>query len=171
MSFDIKKTGDWEQVLALSKGMASDIKKAQYIALGKVAARAEAMAVKFIRDQNLPWKKLSDKYLARKEREGLSSKIYVATSLYFQSITSTVNPQATKAWAGISRKAKNKDGQYVSDIAKVLEYGSIKRGIPPRKLWSVVYRDMRKFIRTSKVFQLEALNTMVKRTGGKGIKR
>lgn len=161
-----KKFGDWDITLNLARNMAADIRRSNRIVLAQLASRAEAMAVKFVQQQNLPWKKLSDKYLARKARQGLSTKIYIATSTLFQSITS-------KAWddhsfAGIFRKQKEKNGEYVADIAKVLEYGSIKRGIPPRRLWKVVYRDMRQFLIKEKMFASSAIRQMKKRTGGKG---
>jgi hypothetical protein len=164
----LEKFGDWNIAMNLAANMEKDIKHSNRVALMQLASRAEAMAVKFMRDQTLPWKKLSEKYLERKERQGLSDKILIATSTYFQSITSIINSTGTKSFAGVMRKQKNKEGQYVSDIAKVLEYGSIKRGIPPRKFWTVVYRDMRKFLIAEKIFAAEAVKAMKNRTGGKG---
>jgi hypothetical protein len=164
----MQKFGDWDLVLNLANNMSADVRNANKIVLAQLALRAEAMAVKFIRDQSLPWRKLSAQYLARKQRAGLSYKIYVATSQLFQNITSTVDSQATKSFAGIFRKVKNKEGQYVADIAKILEYGSIKRNIPPRKLWSVVFREMRKHLIREQMFAAQTVREWKKRTGGKG---
>lgn len=166
MAEAFKKFGDWELVMRMARNMPDDIRRSNRIVLAQLGSRAEAMAVKFVQRQNLPWKKLSEQYLARKERQGLSTKILIATSTYFQAITS-------KAWddhsfAGVFRKQKEKNGEYVADIARIHEYGSIKRGIPPRRLWKVVYRDMRQFLIKEKMFAASAIREMKKRTGGKG---
>lgn len=164
----LKKFGDWDLVTNLANGMSQDVMVANKIVLAQLGSRAEAMAVKFMREQNLNWKPLSKKYLAYKQRVGLSTKIYIATSQYFQAVTSTVNSSGTSSFAGVLRKQKSKDGQYISDIAKVLEYGSIKRGIPPRRFWGVVYADMRKYLIKEQLFAAETLKQWKKRTGGKG---
>lgn len=163
---EFKKFGDWELAMNLAKNMESDINRANKITLMQLGSRAEAMAVKFVQQQNLPWKKLSQKYLDRKDRAGLSTKIYIATSSYFQAITSKAFKDYS--FAGVFRKQKEKNGEYISDIAKVMEYGSIKQGIPPRKLWRVVYADMRKFLIKEKLFAANAIREIKKRTGGKG---
>lgn len=165
---ELKKFGDWDLVLNLANNLSADVRIANKAVLAQLAARAEAMAVKFIRDQSLPWHKLSAQYLEHKQRVGLSTKIYIATSQYFQSVTSTVNNAGTQSFAGIFRKAKSPNGEYVSDIAKVLEYGSIKRNIPPRRLWQVVYRDMRKYLIQEQMFATQTVKQWKKRTGGKG---
>lgn len=146
--------------------MAEDVNRANQIVLAQLAARAEAMAVKHLRDQDLRWKKLSKKYMDRKARQGLSTKILIATSTYFQSITSQV--KGDSSFAGVFRKKKEKSGQFVADIAKVHEYGSIKRNIPPRPLWQPVYKAMKEYLVKEQLFAAETLRQWRKRTGGKG---
>lgn len=164
----LERFGDWDLVLNLSANMGADTLKANRIALAQIASRAEAMAVKFMRDQSLPWKALSAQYLEYKIHAGLSEKIYIATTTYFQAVTSKVYPQQLKSFAGVFRKQREKNGEFVADIAKVLEYGSVKRNIPPRRFWSVVYRDMRVFLIKEKMFAKQAVAEYKKRTRGKG---
>lgn len=165
---NMTRFGDWDLVLNLADHLSEDVKRSNNIVLAQLGLRAEAMAVKFMRDQSLNWPKLSQKYLDAKARKGLSTKILMATTQYFQAITSQVNTTGTESFAGVFRKAKNKQGEFISDIAKTLEYGSIKRGIPPRRLWAVVYRDMRKFLIKEQLFSQQAIKEWKKRTGGKG---
>lgn len=162
----LQKFGDWDLVLNLANNMSQDVKLANRQVLAQLASRAEGLAVKFIRDQNLPWPKLSDQYLEYKRRQGLSTKILVATSTLFQSITSQV--YANYSFAGVFRKNKAANGEFVSDIAKIMEYGSIKRGIPPRKLWKPVFTIMKAYLIKEQLFARQTIKNWKKRTGGKG---
>jgi hypothetical protein len=165
---EMKKFGDWDLVMNLAKNMSGDVDNANRIALMQIAARAEAKAVKHLRDQDLKWRSLSPKYLEWKNKKGLSNKKLIATSTMMQAVTSQVNKQGTVSFAGVLRKARNKDGEVIADIAKTMEYGSIVRGIPARPLWKPVFKEMREYIAKSKIFAVETLKQWRKRTGGKG---
>lgn len=160
---DLRKFGDWDIMVKMARNLPQDVEQANRISLQQIALKAESLAVKFIRDQSLNWKPLSKKYMDKKAREGLSNKIYVATSTMFQNITSYADTQV--AFAGVNRKAKYANGESVANIAKILEYGSIGRNIPPRKLWRVVYADMIKFIRKDKTFSKNVMIKVQQRTG------
>ena len=163
---EFQKFGDWDLVINLANNMGQDVQLANRQVLAQLASRAEAMAVKFLRDQSLPWAPLSDKYLAYKQSAGLSPKTLISTSTYFQAITSQVFEHYS--FAGVFRKKREKNGEFVSDIAKVMEYGSIKRGIPPRRLWGPVFKLMRDYLVRERLFAAQTIKQWKKRTGGKG---
>ena len=152
------KFGDWDTALRVSNNMSTVVKSSLVETMGKVTVKAERMAVKHISDQDLHWKKLSDSYLKRKKKKGLSEKTLIATSTYFQSITSKV--EGFNGYTGVFKQVKNKEGDELANIAMVLEYGSIKRNIPPRRLWSVVFSDTYKWVRNSKIFAFDAINKL-----------
>lgn len=166
---ELKKFGDWGVVTNMAKNMSSDIKHSNKIALAQIALRAEAMAVKHLRDQDLKWKPLSKKYIESKRKKGLSDKTLIATSSYMQAITSDVNQAGTASSAGVFRKSKGKNGENIADIAKTMEYGSIVRNIPARPLWKPVYSEMKKWLIKMKFFASAAVEEIGKRTGGKGM--
>ena len=155
--------GDWNKALALSKSMPEAIDHSLKQTMAKVTVKAERMAVKFMSDQSLKWPPLSKQYMNKKAREKLSNKILIATSTYFQSITSKV--EGYNGLTGVFKQVKTKDGQNVADIAKIHEYGSIMRNIPPRRLWSVVFKDMNSWLKSSNIFSVEAMNE-IRRRGG-----
>lgn len=162
------KFGDWAIVQNLANNLAADINRANKISLAQVALRAEGIAVKHLRDQDLRWRKLSREYLIFKMAHGLSTKILIATSSYMQSITSKVNAEGTESYAGVFRGAKSKGGDDITSIAKLHEVGSVKRNIPARPLWKPTYGEVRKWLIQSNLFAENALREMRKRTGGKG---
>lgn len=165
---ELKKFGDWHLVSNLAKNMGADVKHANKISLMQLAARAEAKAVKHLRDQDLKWKRLSPKYAEQKKKRGLSPKTLIATSSMMQSVTSKVNQEGTVSYAGVFRKSRNKEGQLIADIAKTMEYGSIVRGIVARPLWRPVFKEMKTYLIKAQLFAAETLKQWRKRTGGKG---
>lgn len=168
MAKNFQKFGDWDLVLNLASNMSADIQRANKITLMQLSSRAEAMAVKHLRDQDLKWRKLNPDYAKRKASQGLSDKILIATSSMFQSVTSQVNQQGTQSFAGVLKKARNKKGVVIADIALTMEYGSVKQGIPARPLWRPVYKKMKEYLVKEQLFAANAIREMKKRTGGKG---
>lgn len=164
----VQKFGDWDLVTNLAKNMSADTLRANKISLAQIAARAEASAVKHIRDQDLKWAPLDPKYMERKKKKGFSTKTMIRTSSYMQAVTSKVNDQGTQSFAGVTRKAKNKEGEQIADIAKTMEYGSVVQGIPARPLWKPVFSEMKKYLAQSKLFAAQTLKIFKGRTGGKG---
>ena len=76
------------------------------------------------------------KTIEAKIKKGESENILVATSTYFQSITSYV--KGNTAYAGVKREARytGKDGsEEIAKIAAIHEYGSESGNIPKRELW------------------------------------
>jgi hypothetical protein len=130
--------------------LSNDIEKSNDLMLKRIALKAEQMAKDHLQKQDLGWEALKPSTLKQKIRKGLSEKTLIATSSYFQSITSFNDKNA--AYAGVKRTARNKEGQELANIAKIQEYGSKVRNIPARPLWQPVFRAMIRYIREKQLF-------------------
>lgn len=157
------KFGDWDLVRNMSQRMPGIIDRSTKQTLMQITLKAESMAAKFVASQSLSWQPLSKKYLDRKRRKGLSNKILIATSTYFQSITSQV--KGNVGFAGVLKQVRGDDGEVVADIAKIHEFGSIGRNIPPRRLWFVVFKHMRQFLIKNRIFERNVITDINKSIG------
>lgn len=181
----IEKIGEWAKVRKLTRELKTDLAEVNQKSLAKLGLFAEAQAVKAIASQELPWSPLSKRHLERKIERGDSEKTLIASSTYLQSITSTVGGQGRNAmgqftkktaqstngvpkntvFVGVLRGVKNKDNEEVANIAAVLEYGSVKRNIPARPLWSVVYNRAAQYLAFTNLFAAEAHKFILKKHG------
>lgn len=143
MSGNIEKVGEWDRVRLAIMMLKKEAQKSKSISLKRTGLFAEGEAKKHVSRQDLNWKPLNKEYLRRKKKRGLSNKILVATSTYFQSITSFVDMDT--AYAGVRRVSRYKDGKSVANIAKIHEYGSKERNIPARPLWRPTFHAARKY--------------------------
>lgn len=157
------KFGDWDLVRNMTMKMGATIDQSLKQSLMQITSRAEMMAVRFLADQSLSWQPLSKRYLDQKERKNQSNKILIATSTYFQSVTSKVSGNV--GFAGVLKKERDKDGNVIADIAAVHEYGSIGRNIPPRRLWIVVFKHMRQFLVKNKMVQRNVITDINRSIG------
>lgn len=160
----IKKFGNWNLVGDLVNNLHQDIKESNKIMLKRIGLEAEKRAVDHLQKQDLSWEALKPETLKRKTKKGLSEKILIATSSYFQSITSWADSQT--AYAGVKRTARNKEGQEIANIAKIHEYGSKVRNIPARPLWKPVFREMIAYIRRENLFAKAFLDKVKKKYKG-----
>jgi hypothetical protein len=160
---EIKSHG-MKQMRQFMRQFRDDINRVNNRSIQRVGLRMEAEAAKHLANQDLGWAPLSPRYLARKEKAGQSDKILIKTSTYLQSITSTV--ERGRVFAGVNKEAREADGQLVADIARVLEFGSLKRGIPPRPLWSVVLAETADWLRRTNYFAAEVIKELTKKYGG-----
>ncbi|MEQ8822630.1 MAG: hypothetical protein RLY93_20530 [Sumerlaeia bacterium] len=126
-------TGPWadaaRKLATLDERYAAAMRKAVRIS----AARFERRLVLHIQNQDLPWKPLSKAYRERKLREGYSTDIYIKTSSLQQSITTSVSEDGMTAVVGAKRVAEH-NGALVNVVA-LMEFGSVKAGIPARPLF------------------------------------
>lgn len=143
MKTGVHHIGKWKLMNNVFSGFKKDLQEIQKKTLMQIGLEAEKLAKKHITSQDLGWTALRERYKKRKIAQGKSEKILIRTSSYLQSITSWVMPPY--AYAGVKKTAKNKDGESIADIAKTLEYGSVKMNIPPRPLWSVVLTETKQF--------------------------
>ncbi len=116
------------------------IQDACVVAVKRLALKGEALAKQHIQGQDLGWVALSPKTVAAKARAGYSNLIYVATSTYFQSITSWND--GTTAYIGTRRGTVTDKGGDLGIVAATLEFGSPSRNIPARPLWQPVGKEL-----------------------------
>lgn len=151
------KIGNWDTVTRMVRGLEADMLQASHSCLTKWCLKAEATAKLHMSAQDLNWTPLNPDYLQDKIRQGLSENTLIATSDYFQAITSYVSPMARgnnpTGWAGVKKAVLNADGEVIADIAKVHEYGSRVRNIPARPLWQPTYAETVSWIGATKSVQ------------------
>lgn len=155
-----KRFGNWSGVRNLASNLNSDILDENEKTLKQVALKAEGIAVKHLQKQDLKWRPLTPAYLSWKARNRLSTKILIATSTMFQSISTEISGTKTlmKAFIGVSKKIKDEDGNVVADIAKIHEFGSLKRGMPARPLWLPTLKEIHKIVKDKNPFLQNAVN-------------
>lgn len=134
----IKKVGDWEKIGHIIANLGKHMEDSRQISLKRFGLKAEAIAKTHISKQDLGWRPLKAATISQKVRKGLSSNILVATSSYFQSITSWHKKDTV--YIGVNRTARNKTGQVIANIARVHEYGS--GSIPKRPLWRPSFQEV-----------------------------
>lgn len=148
MKTGLTKFGQWQKANRMIDNLERDIEFASKQYLMQVGIKGRDTAVEHIQKQDLNWKPLTSRYKAYKEKKKLSNKILISDSTYWQNITTFT--EKDKAYIGVKRDVKDKDGNQIANIAKVLEYGSVSRNIPARPLWSPVMMEMKKWIRENK---------------------
>ena len=76
------------------------------------------------------------RYLRWKQAHGRSSKVLIATGEYIKSIE--VRRIGKNWWVGIPQGLMHTNSDLLmSDLAKILEFGSPAKGIPSRPLWAL----------------------------------
>tara|TARA_R110000850_G_scaffold101122_2_gene209301 strand:- start:888 stop:1364 length:477 start_codon:yes stop_codon:yes gene_type:complete len=128
-----KLIGDWLKVDHITKRIEQLGKETMIEGLVKTGLFAEGTAKKHMSRQDLGWKALNKDYKDYKKSKGLSTNTLVATSAYFQAITSFSKGKQVNV--GVKKVARDKEGNEIANIAAIHEFGSTKRGIPARPLW------------------------------------
>lgn len=135
----LKRTGDWNRVRNVISHIGAEMLAAQRLSLQRFALKAEGTAKLHISSQDLGWRPLKARTIAEKAKKGYSSKILVASSTYFQSITSWVD--GNTALAGVKRGVRESNQTEVGDLARMLEFGSSVKKIPARPLWQPTFEE------------------------------
>lgn len=142
MAGKVSKLGDWDLIGLITNNMRADMKWAAEQSVRRFALYAEKRAKEHITNQDLPWQPLKPSYKKRKENLGLSENILVATSTYFQTITSW--REGMTGFAGVKRGVTYTDKEgtaQVANIAAIHEYGTLDGRIPARPLWGPVFQE------------------------------
>lgn len=134
-----KIIGDFDEFKRFGNEILKSMEKAREIALKRAGLKGEAIAKLHISNQDLNWVLLEPKTIATKIRKGYSENILVATSSYFQSITSWADKE--RCYVGVKKTAKDAEGNVIADIARTHEFGSKAAGIPERPLWRPTYAE------------------------------
>jgi hypothetical protein len=155
----VKFTGNYDKTKSFVDNLDSSIKKGLDLSIKKVGLKAESMAVKHMRDQDLGWKPLSQRYLARTLKFNKSEKTMISTEGYWHAITTKKTDKGV--FIGVLKGEKNEDGNEIAKYAAINEFGSTARNIPARPLWQPVLSELREWIKTSKVIHNEVKNQMI----------
>lgn len=139
-----KLVGDWLKVDHITKKLEQLGKDTMVEGLVKTGLFAEGTAKKHMSRQDLGWKALNKEYKESKSAKGLSTNILVATSAYFQAITSFSKGKQVNV--GVKKVARDKEGNEIANIAAVHEFGSSKRNIPARPLWQPTLEETTKWL-------------------------
>ena len=94
-----------------------------------------------VRKQKFKWKKLSPEYLAKKKREGLDTRIYLATRDY---INKGIEYRKKDGFIFVGPKegTHKPSGLTYKQLARILEWGTWDGRIPARPLWRPVASKM-----------------------------
>lgn len=115
---------------------------------------------------------LTPQYLKWKTSHGLSNRILIATGQYVRSIKVK---KMGSSWFLIVPPEKHADSDLLmSEIARILEFGSPARNIPARPIWAQTARALEKeYPKFARKFARKILNEImgVNIGGGKGGKR
>jgi len=156
-----QKFGDWDKVRQLVSQFPAEADRINKQSLMQFGLKAEGMAVKMMQSQPSDWPALKEKTLKRKLKKGQSEKTLIATSTYFQAITSRV--EGHRAMAGVFRDTKYKNGKEVWSIAAIHEFGSKKMNIPARPLWKPVFVQARNWVEKEKFFARRLHDELLKK--------
>lgn len=135
----IRKTGNWGRVKRTVANIGLEMRESRRLCLSRWGLKAEGIAKTHISMQDLGWKALKPATLARKVRLGQSTDILVATSTYFQNITSWTDGNA--AYAGVKREVSYDGGKKVFEVARYLEFDSESGKNPARPLWQPTWDE------------------------------
>lgn len=159
----ITKVGDWEKVALLVANLAKEMEIARTTALKRWGLKAEGLAKGHMSKQDLGWVALKPETIAEKIRKGHSENILIATSDYFQAITSW--HMDNTVYAGVKKIATNSDGEQIADIAATHEYGSDAANIPPRPLWQPVFLETMQWFNLGGNSPVDIFNRNIKKYG------
>lgn len=145
--------GDWDKAQKFLGNLPRIMDEVAHRVAVKTGLMGEAIAKRYLGGQSLNWTPLAEKSLKAKKRKGHSDAILIATSSYFQAITTWNDKDG--AYVGVKRTAKNRDGEVIANIAAVHEYGSLVRGIPARPLWQPTLDQLTKDVKSQDPFRKE----------------
>lgn len=159
--------GAWQEVTTLFDQMPSEVKAFKTRMLGTLTAKAEAIVLGHLSNQDLNWEKLTDAYVERKRRRGLSEFTLVATNTMRQNITAFIRDD--QGFVGVKRgvEAEGGNGIDLVNIAAIHEFGYKPGNIPERKLWRPSLKETRQFTAKKRNFFVEQWKKMLENKYGK----
>lgn len=146
-AYRVELIGDWDKV----ESLLANLDKTVLIGAkaGQISASNKLIAIikKNIRENgsSIGWEPVSDKYRKKKEARGYDpDNLLVMTGLYYRSISnwSTGLNHYVGIKKGVRHPKKNgKKALTLSQIAMILEHGSITQNIKARPLWRPSYKQ------------------------------
>jgi hypothetical protein len=140
----LKRVGDWKKAQNIIGALSHEMVEARNILLKRFGLYAEGQAKKHMSAQDLGWKPLKAETIKRKIRRGESENILIATSDYFQAITSWQDESKGEVYIGVTKEKKNSEGEVIADIAAIHEFGL--GGMPKRELWHPVFKESKVWV-------------------------
>lgn len=171
--------GQWDKTLSVMKNLGRDVKESSIKAQMKVGKEIIKRIKGHIRNQDLGWRPLSNKYMQKKQAAGLSGGTLIGYKTYYDNL---------KVWQSGNRRYVNigvKRGIYTKEtngkssklevamIAAVHEFSSGKR-IPKRPLWNPTIAEIggaqgiKRMFTNSLIWHLRAKGIDVSKTGKTG---
>lgn len=138
-----KLTGDWNGALKKMDGLNEAILKNLKTATLQSSIETRDTLKKHIEDQDLPWPAHTKQYAKYKARKKKSNLKWVLTGYSLDSMTYKILKNGLEAFVGMLRTGKRKDGKPAELIGKVMEYGSVARGIKARPLFRPTWKEMK----------------------------
>jgi len=139
----VRRTGNWRGISRFMGELPKTLQESRQLSLRRWSLKAEGLAKGHMSAQDLGWTPLAAKTVAAKLRKGQSELILIATSSYFQSITSWATND--KALVGVRRGIRGKDGQLIEVVARTHEFGAPAKNIVARPLWKPVLDETMKW--------------------------
>lgn len=133
--------------------------------LGKGAKQFAEDVRQIILRQKYRWKPLSKRWLRYKEKHGLDPRTHIATKTYVKSIRARPRRRLgrTVSWSvgpGRPNQIHRPSGMRFTELARILEFGSRSRRIPPRPHWRPAWSAFVR--RDSKVLSRNAVRAAYK---------
>lgn len=122
--------------------------------LKEAANRFHHLLKMAVHQQSYQWKPLNERYLAWKRKVGRDTRILLATHEYITAIEVIELPKKQGEMAafsvGLPDRIHKDSGLPLKTLARIHEFGSMKRNIPPRPLWFPTWylfsKDLKKHI-------------------------
>jgi len=128
-----KKIGDWEKVNAAIEKVAAKIEKAKEDFLKELGELALSKLKGHIDAQDLGWRPLSQAYIDSKDAAGYSTDTWIRSGKLYDSLSIISIPSGVGI--GVPEGEKTDEGEEVSMIAAVQEFGALSVGIYERPLF------------------------------------
>lgn len=136
--------GNWTEVRRFVNRLVPSFEAEQKRTLKRFGLKLEGTVKTHISNQDLNWAPLSEWWLNVKADNNYSFNHFVATSTYFQAITSWV--KADTAYIGVKRGTVGDNEESLGTIAYVLENGYAPNKLPARPLWAPSLKETKEWL-------------------------
>jgi hypothetical protein len=140
-------------------------------AMGELAVYISQELKTRIRKQSFAHRPLSRRYVEYKKKAKLDPRILIASGNYVNAISARKRKlRGDLVWTvGVPDTIHGPSGMSYTQLARILEFGSAKRGIPPRPhwrpVWAIALRTMAPKILGNAMSAL--VGESIKRSGGR----
>lgn len=146
LGVQFKPFGRWEETIYTTKRLKANIKAASLSAQMSVCREIARRVKAHLRDQDLPWRELSRRYVKQKEKYGRDPRILISHGIYYHAIEVFQKGNQKLAFVGVRRgiygkTVKGKRGRLqVADYAAIAEFSYNPKFRRP--VWNPTIRDM-----------------------------